>query len=64
MATAMKAAFDAGLTEPLFDANELRAVVDFEERTDDGMPAEGDPAVDPAADPMPAPQPGAPRQAA
>ena len=64
MATAMKAAFDAGLTEPLFDANELRAVVDFEERTDDGMPAEGDPAGDPAADPMPAPQPGAPRLAA
>jgi hypothetical protein len=64
MTSAMKAAFDAGLTEPLFDANELRAVVDFEERADDGMPAEGDPAADPAADPMPAPQPGAPRLAA
>lgn len=42
MATAMKAAFDAGLTEPLFDANELRGVVDFEPRTDDGMPTEED----------------------
>lgn len=47
--TAMKQAFDAGLAEPLFDANELRGVVDFEERTNDGMPEEGDHASDPLA---------------
>jgi hypothetical protein len=68
MAAAMRDAFEAGLTEPLFDANELRAVVDFEDRTDDGMPAEGDPGADPVSGaipaPMPAPQPGAPRLAA
>ena len=51
MANAMQKAFQAGLTEPLFDANELRAVVDYEPRSDDGMPAEGDPALDPGADP-------------
>lgn len=38
---AMQQAFQAGLTEPLFDANELRAMVGFEPRTDDGMPEEG-----------------------
>lgn len=43
--TAMKQAFDAGLTEPLFDANELRNVADFEERPDDGMPQEGEPRI-------------------
>lgn len=50
---AMQQAFQAGLTEPLFDANELRAMVGFESRTDDGMPAEGDPSsvpTDPAMD--------------
>lgn len=54
---AMKQAFDAGLTEPLFDGNELRRVVGFEERSDDGLPTEGDPAQDPPpADPAaPAP---------
>lgn len=46
MTAAMQQAFSAGLTEPLFDANELRAVMDFEQRTDDGMPTEGDPGVD------------------
>ena len=35
---AMQKAQAAGLTEPLFDANELRRVAGFEERTDDGMP--------------------------
>ena len=51
MTSAMQQAFQAGLTEPLFDGNELRGVVDFEERADDGMPQEGDPADDPNADP-------------
>jgi hypothetical protein len=55
--TAMKQAFDAGLTEPLFDANELRRVVGFEEREDDGMPEEGDPAADPLAQGAPGLQP-------
>lgn len=40
---AMQQAAAAGLTEPIFDANELRAVAGFEPRTDDGMPEEGDP---------------------
>lgn len=44
---AMERAFRAGLSEPLFDANELRAVAGFEPRADDGMPEEGD---DPPAD--------------
>lgn len=48
--TAMKQAFDAGLTEPLFDANELRAVAGFEERADDGMPTEEDLARQAAAE--------------
>lgn len=38
---AMNDAAAAGLTEPIFDANELRKVAGFEERTDDGMPGEG-----------------------
>lgn len=45
MTAAMQQAFQAGLVEPLFDANELRAVMDFEQRSDDGMPTEGDPAL-------------------
>lgn len=59
---AMQQAFQAGLTEPLFDANELRAMVGFEPRSDDGMPQEGDPLpgddpnAGPAADPKGAPQ--------
>lgn len=52
MTAAMKDAFAAGLTEPLFDANELRAAVGYEQRTDDGMPQEGE-------DP-PAPEPTVP----
>jgi hypothetical protein len=59
LTTAMKAAFDAGLTEPLFDANELRRVAGFEERADDGMPAEGDPDAD--DDPATAPAQTSPR---
>lgn len=47
MTAAMQQAFSAGLTEPLFDANELRAVMGFEQRTDDGMPTEGDPGAAP-----------------
>lgn len=39
---AMVDAQGAGLTEPLFDANELRRVAGFEERPDDGMPDEAD----------------------
>jgi uncharacterized protein len=39
---AMSDASAAGLTEPIFDANELRKVAGFEERTDDGMPDEAD----------------------
>jgi uncharacterized protein len=42
MATASKTAFDGGITEPLFDANELREVVGYEKRSDDGMPDEDD----------------------
>jgi hypothetical protein len=40
---AMQQAFASGLSEPLFDANELRGVAGFEPRSDDGMPHEGDP---------------------
>ena len=47
MTAAMQQASAAGLTEPLFDANELRKVVDYEERTDDGLPAEGQEGVPP-----------------
>ncbi len=47
---AMKTAFDAGLGQPLFDANELRRIVGYEEREDDGMPEEGAPPAD--DDPM------------
>jgi uncharacterized protein len=43
---AMKEAFESGLTEPLFDANELRKVVSFEQRKDDGMPEEGEDPLD------------------
>lgn len=58
---AMQQAFAAGLSEPIFDANELRAVAGFEPRADDGMPTEGDPlAGDPADDPLDDPQ-AAPR---
>lgn len=42
MTAAMKQASEAGLVEPLFDANELRAVLDYEQRVDDGMPGEGE----------------------
>lgn len=44
MTAAMQQAFQSGLVEPLFDANELRAVMGFEQRADDAMPTEGDPA--------------------
>lgn len=50
LTAAMQKAFQAGLSEPLFDANELRGVAGFEARVDDGMPTEGDPAKpDPVA---------------
>lgn len=56
MTAAMQQAYQAGLTEPLFDANELRAVMDFEQRKDDGMPTEDDPArtgaIDSADEPV------------
>jgi len=51
LTSAMKQAFDAGLTEPLFDANELRAVMDYEQRAGDGMPDPGDLMDDDLADP-------------
>lgn len=51
---ASQQAFQAGLTDPLFDANELRQIAGFEPRADDGMPTEDDPArtgkTDPAED--------------
>ena len=56
MTAAMQQAFASGITEPIFDANELRGVMGYEPRADDGMPEEGDPATDqnadPAADPV------------
>lgn len=57
LTSAMERAFRAGLTEPLFDSNELRAVAGFEPRENDGMPEEGaDPPEDDPADPKkPAP---------
>jgi hypothetical protein len=63
LTSAMERTFRAGLTEPLFDANELRAVAGFEPRADDGMPQEGDdpededPGADPN-DPKKKPKPG------
>lgn len=42
MTAAMQQAAAAGLAQPLFDANELRGVMDFEERAEDGLPEEGD----------------------
>lgn len=63
MTSAMQQAFQAGLPEPLFDANELRGVMGYEERTDDGMPQEGDPA-DPLTGAGPLPDPNAPPPAA
>lgn len=50
MTAAMQQAYQAGLVEPLFDANELRAVMDFEQRKDDGMPTEGNPDKEPKTD--------------
>lgn len=44
LTSSMQKAFQSGLSEPLFDANELRGVAGFEARVDDGMPTEGDPA--------------------
>ena len=43
MTAAMQQAAGAGITQPLFDANELRKVAGFEERREDGMPEEGEP---------------------
>lgn len=50
MASAAQKMFQAGLTEPLFDANELRGVVNFERRADDGMPSPEDMAKAQAAE--------------
>ena len=59
LAAAAKDAQAAGITEPLVDANELRAVGGFPERANDGMPPEGaDPGVDPGLDPAGAGQMG------
>lgn len=63
LTAAMQQAFSAGLTEPLFDANELRGLMGFEERDDDGMPEEGDPA-DPPTGAIAPPDPSAPPQPA
>lgn len=38
MTAAMQQAFDSGLSMPLFDQNELRGVMGYEERNDDGLP--------------------------
>lgn len=51
LAAAAKDAQAAGITEPLVDANELRAVGGFPERQDDGMSQEGDDPVDPLVEP-------------
>lgn len=65
MTAAMQQAFQAGLSEPLFDTDELRGVMGYEERdSDPDMPGEGgaddgrDPGDDDEADPR------APRQQA
>jgi uncharacterized protein len=63
MTSAMQQAFSSGLSEPLFDANELRAVMGYEERIDDGMPQEGDPA-NPQPGAVPPSDPSAPPPAA
>lgn len=42
MAQIAKTAAEAGITQPVFDANEIRGAADYEERADDGMPEEGD----------------------
>lgn len=42
---ASKTAFEGGLTEPVFDANEIRKLAGYEERADDGMPSEADQAA-------------------
>jgi hypothetical protein len=55
MTAAMQQAFQAGLARPLFDENELRAVVDYEERPD--APMLDDTAAYPAAAPAPATKP-------
>lgn len=62
MTKAMNQAFNAGLTEPLFNANELRAVLDYEQRADDGMPEEGEDLIEevPAEPVEPARQRAAP----
>lgn len=63
LTAAAKEAQQAGITQPLFDANELREVAGFPEREDDGMPDEGDPDANPDADPAadPAQQQGGAR---
>lgn len=50
LTAAMQQASSAGLTEPLFDANELRGVMDYEPRSDDGMPTAEDLAAAQAAE--------------
>ena len=67
-----KTAAEAGITEPVFDSNEIRGAADYEERTNDGRPQEGDltpeekaladAAARAAAGQPPAPQPGQVRQ--
>lgn len=46
---AMQQASSAGLSEPLFDANELRRVAGYDDRADDGM--EGGPEDAPEDEP-------------
>lgn len=65
MTSAMQQAFQAGLAEPLFDADELRAVVDYDPLAPvPGMPGEGAPALDPPDPAAVPPQPRALRAAA
>lgn len=55
MAETNKVIFDGGGTEPAFDSAEIRKAAGYEEREIDGMPGEGDPAMNPGADPRAVP---------
>lgn len=52
--------FQAGGVEPLFDANELRAVMDYEQRPNGSLPTEDDPGLTPGIESKPGPKPPAP----
>lgn len=52
--------FQAGGVEPLFDGNELRAVMDYEQRPNGSLPTEDDPGLTPGIESRPGPKPPAP----